>query len=179
MLPKKRISLSDLKQERKPKPGRGHHPLPVKVKLMIMGIGVDTVNTERFERIVTGTHPLCSASSPNERTRSVRSQSRTICPPKPSQEYSGTPELSGRAAKSPPPKSSQPYPHHSGHHRPPNQRTRHQLHPPSLADPRRTHMAIAIATAEYLNDAELAHLQKFNPENYRLASSPEMTLTTN
>ena len=30
-------------------------------------------------------------------------------------------------------------------------------------------MAIAIATAEYLSDAELAHLQKFNPESYRLS----------
>ena len=30
-------------------------------------------------------------------------------------------------------------------------------------------MAIAIATAEYLSDAELEHLRKFNPESYRLS----------
>ena len=30
-------------------------------------------------------------------------------------------------------------------------------------------MAIAVATAEYLSDAELEHLRKFNPESYRLS----------
>ena len=42
---------------------------------MIMGIGVDTVNIERFERIVTETPAFVRrVFTPNERTRNVRSQ---------------------------------------------------------------------------------------------------------
>ena len=66
---------------------------------MIMGIGVDTVNIERFERIITETPAFVRRIfTPNERS-----------------------------------------------------------------------MAIAIATAEYLSDAEMEHLRKFNPESYRLS----------
>ena len=42
---------------------------------MIIGIGVDTVNIERFERIVTETPAFVRrVFTPNERTRNVRSQ---------------------------------------------------------------------------------------------------------
>ena len=42
---------------------------------MIMGIGVDTVNIERFERIVTETPAFVRrVFTPNERTRNIRSQ---------------------------------------------------------------------------------------------------------
>ena len=42
---------------------------------MIIGIGVDTVNIERFERIVTETPAFVRrVFTPNERTRNIRSQ---------------------------------------------------------------------------------------------------------
>ena len=145
---------------------------------MIMGIGVDTVNIERFERIVTETRSLRPPRlHPNERTRNRTLPSRTDLPPK--KQSQSTPEhppdSTGKTAEvAPPPKAANPI---SSFRAPSPAEPKNSASTAfTLADPRRTHVAIAIATAEYLSDAELAHLQSSTPEaRPTSASSPVMT----
>ena len=122
---------------------------------MIMGIGVDTVNIERFERIVAETPAFVRrVFTPNERTRNVRSQAVRFAAKEAVAKVLGAPAgLNWQDCEVATAESGQPYLIIQG----------------TIARRAKELIAIAIATAEYLSDAELAHLQKFNPESYRLS----------
>ena len=136
---------------------------------MIMGIGVDTVNIERFERIVTETPAFVRrVFTPNERTRNVRSQAVRFAAKEAVAKVLGAPAgLNWQDCEVATAESGQPYLIIQGTiARRAKELGINRIHLSLTHD---EPMAIAIATAEYLSDAELAHLQKFNPESYRLS----------
>ena len=124
---------------------------------MIIGIGVDTVNIERFERIVTETPAFVRrVFTASERTRNLRSQAVRFAAKEALAKVLGAPAgLNWQDCEVASTESGQPYLVVSG----------------TIAARARTHdepVAVAIATAEYLNTSELEHLRRFNPESYRI-----------
>lgn len=135
---------------------------------MIIGIGVDTVNIERFERIVTETPAFVRrVFTPTERTRNLRSQAVRFAAKEAVAKVLGAPDgLNWQHCEVASTDTGQPYLILAGTIA---ARARslgiNRIHL-SLAhdDP----VAVAVATAEYLNTSELEHLRRFNPESYRI-----------
>ena len=100
---------------------------------MIMGIGVDTVNIERFERIITETPAFVRRIfTPNERSRNVRSQAVRFAAKEAVAKVLGAPAgLNWQDCEVAAAESGQPY-------LPPRPRARNQPHSP-FAHSRRTH----------------------------------------
>lgn len=135
---------------------------------MIIGIGVDTVNIERFERIVTETPAFVRrVFTASERTRNLRSQAVRFAAKEALAKVLGAPAgLNWQDCEVASTESGQPYLVVSGTIA---ARARslgiNRLHLSLTHD---EPVAVAIATAEYLNTSELEHLRRFNPESYRI-----------
>ena len=121
---------------------------------MIIGIGVDTVNIERFERIVTETPAFVR--------RAVRFAAKEAVA-----KVLGAPDgLNWQDCEVASSESGQPYLILTGTIA---ERARtlgiNRLHLSLTHD---EPVAVAIATAEYLSATELAHLKRFDPESYSM-----------
>ena len=130
---------------------------------MIIGIGVDTVNIERFERIVTETPAFVRRVF----TLNLRSQAVRFAAKEALAKVLGAPAgLNWQDCEVASTESGQPYLVVSGTIA---ARARslgiNRLHLSLTHD---EPVAVAIATAEYLNTSELEHLRRFNPESYRI-----------
>ena len=122
---------------------------------MIIGIGVDTVNIERFERIVTETPAFVRrVFTASERTRNLRSQAVRFAAKEALAKVLGAP--AGLNWQDCEVASTDSGARSLGINR---------LHLSLTHD---EPVAVAIATAEYLNTSELEHLRRFNPESYRI-----------
>lgn len=135
---------------------------------MIIGIGVDTVNIERFERIVTEIPAFVRrVFTPNERTRNIRSQAVRFAAKEAVAKVLGAPDgLNWQDCEVASSESGQPYLILTGTIA---ERARtlgiNRLHLSLTHD---EPVAVAIATAEYLSATELAHLKRFDPESYSM-----------
>lgn len=135
---------------------------------MIIGVGVDTVNIERFERIVTDTPAFVRrVFTPDERSRNLRSQAVRFAAKEAIAKVLGAPAgLNWQDCEVASTDTGQPYLIITGTIA---ARARelgiNRLHLSLTHD---EPLAVAIATAEHLNETELAYLKRFNPESYRL-----------
>ena len=134
---------------------------------MIIGIGVDTVNIERFERIVTETPAFVRrVFTASERTRNLRSQAVRFAAKEALAKVLGAPAgLNWQDCEVASTESGQPYLVSGTIAARARSLGINRLHLSLTHD---EPVAVAIATAEYLNTSELEHLRRFNPESYRI-----------
>ena len=140
---------------------------------MIIGVGVDTVNIERFARITEETPAFIRrVFTPSERTRNTRSLAVRFAAKEAIAKVLGAPAgLNWQDCEVASTDAGAPYVRVRGTIA---ARARalgiNRIHLSLTHD---EPMAIAIATAEYLSDSELEHLRTFNPESYELTVLPD------